>query len=288
MKVFAYKIQPGDTLGNIAIRYTGNKDRWVEMLDANPQIPKQFDEKGRKQFVPQYIQTYGRIFLPASWANGLGSMAGPASGQVGAGSCTPTKVQPYPGVLYLVQGGKMPAQVAVDFNQVVNGHGDYTTLNGANVGFWAAGFSLNSYGDCVPNGWKDGIAIQVPKKWLDIPITQLNTLPALGSLVKDDGVTPWTPGTGTGGDVVPGACPEGQEWDSVKKVCVPAGTATKIGATDEGFFKGNAIWWILLAGGAGIGGALLLNQLVKSKKVHVPFVSPPPALPAHVESVVRR
>jgi hypothetical protein len=297
MKVFAYKIQPGDTLGSIAYRYTGKKDRWVEMLEINPQIPKQWDDRGQKQFVPRYIQVYGRIFLPASWANGAGYVSGPASGTVGE-ACSPDAVTPHPYAWYKIQGSEMPSETAYKrFGKLKDGgFGDDHTLNGANSDD-PAGFTKNSYGDCVMARWKAGELIRVPNEWLDVagPYFPKNALPYL---YLSDGKTKWTQGYVPTGDTVPpkvgpggNTCPDGYILDPTTQLCVK-GAATPVGAKDEGFFKGNAIWWILLAGGAGIGGALLLNQLIKSKKIHSPFPPSQPAmlaLPEHkVETVVRR
>jgi hypothetical protein len=41
MKLFPqqYRVQPGDTLGSIAYKFTGNTNRYVELVMANPQLP---------------------------------------------------------------------------------------------------------------------------------------------------------------------------------------------------------------------------------------------------------
>jgi hypothetical protein len=115
------------------------------------------------------------------------------SGTLQGPTCNPVPVHPHPTAYYLVPENKWPAQVAADFGQYKNGRGDYGPLVGANVGFWVAGFSQNTYGECVMNGWKAGILIRVPVAWLNIPVHQIDSLPARVQLFHADGRTPWTP-----------------------------------------------------------------------------------------------
>jgi len=296
MNVNDYMVKRGDTLGLIAYKYTGSKDRWIELLAVNPQIPKYIDKYGQKRFVGKYFVANQIIHLPYSWISQAqqrgGTLSGPGEmGTVGE-SCSPTPVAHYPGVLYVVHDGKMPAQsVSDDFGQNTSGGwGDYGKLNGANVNFWSKGFTLYN-GSCVPVGWKDGIALRVPKAWLDIPPSQLSQLPALSHLVlESDGVTQWTPPTGGGGEKTPGTpgtqgnCPDGQVLASDGVTCIDKGKAAGVSATDTGS-KTSTWLWLGLAAFAGIGGALLLNNLIKSKKV---YTTPPSPSAPKGEIVVRR
>lgn len=293
MKVTEYVVKRGDTLGLIAHKYTGNKDRWPELFDSNPHIPRYRDGYGTKRFAKGQIQVGQIIYLPYGWAVEAsqrgGMVSGPGEMGTVGGNCSPGSVPHYPGVLYIVHDGMMPAAVAADdFGQVAaGGWGDYSKLSGANVNYWSKGFTMVGSA-CVPAGWKDGIALRVPKAWLDIPTPQLSQLPALSHLVlESDGTTPWVPPTGTGPGPGPGAvtCPEGQMPDPTGTFCVDKGTGKKVAVTDEGI-KGSTILLLLLAAGAGIGGALLLNNLIKSRKVYGP--PPAPSAAPRGEIVVRR
>jgi hypothetical protein len=113
-----------------------------------------------------------------------------STGVLGEPSCAPVAVEPHPTAYYLVSGGIMPVKVAEQFNQMKNGYGDYSSLMGANVGWWIKGFSVHQ-ASCLMNGWKNGIIIRVPKAWLDISTAQFSKLAARTHLVKEDG-TPWS------------------------------------------------------------------------------------------------
>jgi hypothetical protein len=327
-QVFEYVVQPGDTLGGIARNFTGHTGRWKEMLESNPQIPKQRDSYGEKRFVASHFQVGQRIYLPLPWAHEAGLVNGPADGQLGAAngsSCNPgakSAVKPYfyecPGPSTEVWG-----QIATNFNL---GVGHISELNRANVGQIPGGFAI--WNDvCGPAKYEAGQLIAIPASWPE------PTDPTVIARLRD----------GAGGKYVPGqaapTCPDGSLWDPDQKKCIaaggianvtptcetgyhydtaqktcvqdggagqappicPAGTVydsatglctkgagTPVGAKDEGI-KTSTILWILLAAGAGIGGALLLNNLIKAKRVHGPY--PPssmPALPAHKEEVVVR
>lgn len=109
-------------------------------------------------------------------------------GHVGT-ACSPTPVEPAPGLLYLVHGGMFPGEVAIgDFGK---GMQEFRSLIGANVGYWQQGFFQNQYGACLMNGWKDGVKIRFPKAWIEgLPSAQIVALPAAKYIYRDNG-TPW-------------------------------------------------------------------------------------------------
>jgi hypothetical protein len=60
-----YTVQPGDTLGSIALKFTGNLSRYVELVMANPQIPTTVVNR---QITFLYPLRPGQIlYLPLSW-----------------------------------------------------------------------------------------------------------------------------------------------------------------------------------------------------------------------------
>jgi hypothetical protein len=217
-------------------------------------------------------------------------LSGP-SGLLGAtyDSCSPSPVDPHPTAWYQVPGGDYgPAYSALKFDKIVDGHGDFDTLNGANSDY-PNGFIINENGDCVMSGWKTGLLIRVPKSWIpDDPKDPYFPKKAKPYLKNSDG-TPWTPGTGPGPGPggTPLVCPAGQIPDPTGVFCVDQGTGKKVVAGDTS--QGVSSWvWIALAAGAGIGGALLLYQFTKPKTVRGAPPAPPPPPVKKEEIVVRR
>lgn len=303
MQVFEYVIQRGDSLGQIAKKFTGNKDRWIEMLEVNPQIPRMRNQWGQKTFVPQRFQVGMRVFLPYGWIAGRGVVMGPegtvsgaASGTVGGAlegqKCTVSPVTYHPTARYEVQGSEGPADIAIKFGRK---NTEFHDLMGANSER-PAGFVYNAWDQCVIADWYKigGDLIRIPKKWLDVApeFFPKDVLPYL----KDVNGNPWTPpgpgpGPGTDKQPPPGGCVDPTPiWDPQQGLCVPKGTGgTGVSAKDEGI-KTSTVLWVLLAAGAGIGGALLLNNLIKAKHVRGAPPGYPALPPAQVkeEVVVRR
>lgn len=307
MQVFEYVIQKGDTLGLIAKKFTGNKERWIEMIESNPTIPRVRNEFGQKTFVPQRFQVGQRIFLPYGWIAGKGvvmgvdgivsgaasgTVGGTASGTVGVfEKCSVSAVEYHPTARYKVQGSEYPYQVAQKFDRPANA---FHQLMGANAES-PAGFIVNENDQCVMANWLDlqktGGLIRFPKEWLDVApeFFPKDVLPYLKNV---DG-TPWVPPTGGGKTPgVPGtqgSCAAGEVLAGDGVTCIPKGTGTGVGAKDEGM-KASSWVWIGLAAAAGIGGALLLNNLIKAKRVRGAPPGYPALPPAQVkeEVVVRR
>ena len=61
-----YKVQAGDTGEKIALKYTGEKGRWVDLKGANPALMKARAAAAQKYGFPIYAGDV--INLPASWA----------------------------------------------------------------------------------------------------------------------------------------------------------------------------------------------------------------------------
>lgn len=304
MNRVAYIIKPGQTPRIVARMFTGSPERWKELLAANPKAPTMFITGGMGySFQPAWWSVGRQIYLPKDWARETG-VRGPL-GAVGAG-CDPSPVDPHPTAYYKVHGGQWYADVAVEFNQIVNGHGNWADLMGANAGWWKAGFFADNEG-CKMLGWKDGILIRVPKEWLEgVPASQLKGLKALNNLYLEDGTTKWTPGAGgvgpttgncptgqftnpsTGTCAVPPSCPEGQIFDPNTWGCKAKSGGTGVGYGDEKSSGMPAWGWVALAAGAGIGAALLLSNLTKARHVPVVPATTPPASKPNDQVIVRR
>jgi hypothetical protein len=60
---WCYVVQPGDTAGNIALRFVGTRERFVELLVANPSKPQITDPE--VNFAT--LCKGERLFIPKSW-----------------------------------------------------------------------------------------------------------------------------------------------------------------------------------------------------------------------------
>lgn len=294
-----YELRAGETPRIIARRFTGNPERWRELIASNPQAQKSYMPGFGMNFVPGWWTAGRAIYLPGSWRVGV---SGP-QGQVGADGelCSVTPVTAHPTAYYLVQSGEMPAAVAANkFGRTApGGWGDWSTLMGAN---YDDPYGFHKQGEaCVMKSWKPGLLIRVPKDWIDVEMQYFPTK-AKPFLKNQDG-TPWT---GIGSTPTQG-CPDGQypnpnkngacdtalqcaadqnfnplTWQCEKK------TGQGVGYEEDKSGGGMPTWgWILLAAGAGIGGALLLANLTKAKKVPV-APGAKPAAKGEEEVVVRR
>lgn len=296
MKRIRYEVQRGDTPGLIAERFTGDRNRWSDLIAANPKIPVRHDGMMGKSFEPSRFQAGMLIDIPNAWES-YGQLDG--RGFVGE-SCSPTPVEAHPTAYYQIQQDEWEAAVAVKFGQVKNGFGDWHPIVGANVGWWAKGFYSTDVG-CKMNGWKAGQLIRIPKAWLDVPAPQFPK-DALPFLKNVDG-TAWVPSGGGGGGG--GGCPPGLFINPNTSACEPAPTCAageifdpttwackkasgdKVDAKeDESFFKRN-LGWLAAAGVVlGIGGALAVNHFTKARKAEGQRLDEKkgrPALPAHKE-----
>ena len=332
MKVFHYEVKNGDTLRQIAARFTGNPNRANEIFEfqgvrLNPKIPTTIRE-GQRTFATLRV---GQVInLPFSWleARGIGHIGGP-SGQVGLvhddnSSCSPgakIAIKPY----FLSADPSSEVWGLIETNFGLPGGKHIQELNRANVGR----MSFAYWNDvCAAGKYEPGQLIAIPDSWPEptdpavidrlrnsaggkyVPGQAAPTCPD-GSVwdvdqkkcVAAGGVVNVTPtcetgyhydatlktcvkdgGTGT----QPPSCPAGTNYDPTTGTCVK-GAGTGVGATED-TGKVSSWVWIGLAAAAGIGGALLLNNLIKAKRVHAVAMpsSSPPALPAHREEVVVR
>lgn len=306
MNPVRYELRVGETPRMIARRFTGKPERWTELLAANPQAMKYYKPGFGYTFVPAWWSAGRAINLPTSWGVGV---SGPL-GQVGAG-CTPTPVEPHPTAFYKVHGDMWESAAAAEFNQFKQTAGGTTVGNfdqlvGANAGWWTPGFYSDGAG-CRMSAWKNGAIVRIPKSWLEgVPESQLKAMPAFagGYIVTESG-SKWTPVTTTPGGVT---CPAGQYPHPTSGACLappqcPADmpnfnpltwacekkAGQQVGYEEEKKSGGLPTWgWILLAAGAGIGGALLLANLTKAKKVPVAGPGAKPPVKGEEEVVVRR
>lgn len=297
MKRIRYEVQRGDTPGLIAERFTGDRNRWSDLIAANPKIPVRHDGMMGKSFEPSRFQVGMLIDLPNSWAS-HGNLTSANSGLVGAGTCSPGSIEYHPTARYQVQPNEFPYQVAQKFGKPANGFNDLNKANSDSP----AGFVINEHGDCVMANWlqlqKDGGVIRFPKSWLEVAPEYMpkNALPYLKNV---DG-TPWTGSTpGAGGcpggsfvnpntgkcEALP-TCAAGEVFDPTTWACKKASGDKVDAKEDESFFKRN-LGWLAAAGVVlGIGGALAVNHFTKARKAE--GLRPDakkglPALPAHKE-----
>jgi len=70
MEYQVYTIQYGDTLSNIAEKFTGNPWRFTELVLANPQLPRdKFDYMGRTFPTLKDIRVGQKIRIPDNWVS---------------------------------------------------------------------------------------------------------------------------------------------------------------------------------------------------------------------------
>ena len=71
MEYQVYTIQYGDTLANIAKKFTGNPWRFTEIVLANPQLPRdKFDYMGKTFPTLKDIRVGQKIRIPGTWIPG--------------------------------------------------------------------------------------------------------------------------------------------------------------------------------------------------------------------------
>ncbi len=267
-----YIVRPADTLQYIAAAYTGNPERWRELVRANPQWRLvQWRTPHGYELMPAKLKDRSVIFLPMSWPRmprialapismaRSGMFASGMVGQTAGASCSADSygspildVKPY---VYQTSTAMFPWALA----QKWTGDGNrWKELARANTELDFA-YTVPASGTpyCNFKEWGGGTKIKVPADWPD---------PPAGSDLAH-GIVP-TGGTGTPGPSTPG----------------PTGNTdiTKTGATTGGGIGGlfeSIPTWALVSGAVVLGGAVVAGgyYIIKHRKEAAKPAGAPPS-----------